>query len=162
VHFVTLLDAHVDGVVGSMLELCSIANLLRQGGVVPGSEGTLVAALDGGPDDDAEELAELTQRLRGELLELDVDAVELAAWDHAPEGAKGLELLGVGALVVQFALRPQILTSVVDATVAWLGRQRNRTVKLTLDDDSLEVTGVSTREQQRLIELWIARHVGDS
>lgn len=76
-----------------MLELCSIANLLRQGGVVPDSEGTLVAALDTGPDDDAEELADLTQRLRAELLELDVDAVELAAGNQAPEGARVLSCL---------------------------------------------------------------------
>jgi hypothetical protein len=30
-------------------------------------------------------------------------------------------------------------------------------VKLTLDGDSLEVTGVSSEEQDRLVELWIAR-----
>lgn len=126
------------------------------------SQGRLVAELDSGSDDDADELADLTQRLRGELLDLDVEAVELASGAEAPEGAKGLELLGIGGLVVRFALRSEVLRSVVDTTVAWLGRQRARSVKLSLDGDTLEVSGVSTDEQRRLIELWVARHAGDS
>jgi hypothetical protein len=118
----------------------------------------MAAQLDAGPEQDAEELAELTQRLRDELLELDVDAVEPATGGAAPEGAKGLELLAVGGLVVRFAMKANILRTVVDVTVGWLGRQQARSVKLTLDGDTLELTGVSSEEQQRLIELWVARH----
>jgi hypothetical protein len=125
---------------------------------VAGSQSELAAVLDAGPGYEAEEVAELTQRLRGELLELDVDAVVPAAGGEAPEGAKGFELLAIGGLVVRFALKAPVLRSVVDTTVAWLGRQRARSVKLTLDGDTLEVTGVSSDEQRRLIELWVARH----
>jgi len=35
-------------------------------------------------------------------------------------------------------------------------------VKLELDGDALELTGVSSRDQQRLIELWIERHAEPS
>jgi hypothetical protein len=126
------------------------------------ARGELAAVLDAGPDHDAEELLELTQGLRGELLELDVDAVGLGAHGEAPEGAKGVELLAFGSLVIQFAaLKLPVLRSVVDATVAWLGRQRARSVKLTLDGDTLEVTGVSSAEQSRLVEQWVARHAED-
>jgi hypothetical protein len=118
----------------------------------------MAAELDAGPDHDAGELAELTQRLRDELLELDVDAVEPATGGAAPEGAKGLELLALGGLVVRFATKANILRSVVDAIVGWLARQQARSVKLTLDGDTLELTGVSTDEQRRLIELCVARH----
>lgn len=123
-----------------------------------GQQGELAAVLDAGPDSDAEELLQLTQRLRGELLELDVDTVALQTEGEAPEGAKGLDLLAMGGLVVQFALTSGVLKSVVDTTVAWLGRQQARSVKLTLDGDTLELTGVSSAEQQRLSELWVARH----
>lgn len=121
----------------------------------------LSAVLDAGPEHDAEELLDLTQRLRGELLELDVDAVELEAQGAAPDGAKGAELLAFGGLAIQFTLKTPVLRSVVDTTVAWLGRQQARSVKLTLDGDTLEVTGVSSDEQSRLVEQWVARHVDD-
>jgi hypothetical protein len=129
---------------------------------VAGSQVQLAAVVDAGPDSDAEELAELTQRLRGQLLELDVDAVEPATEGEAPAGAKGVELLAIGGLVVQFAMKSEILRSVVDATSAWLGRQHGRSVKLTLDGDTLEVTGVSSDEQRRLVDLWVARHADDA
>lgn len=124
-------------------------------------QGELAAVLDAGPDSDAEELQELTQRLRGELLQLDVDAVAFETEGEAPEGSKGLDLLAMGGLVVQFALNSGVLKSVVDTTVAWLGRQQARSVKLTLDGDTLELTGVSSDEQQRLIDVWVARHASD-
>jgi hypothetical protein len=110
------------------------------------------------PDTDSEELAALVQRLRAELLDLDVDRVEPLTAGEAPEGAKGVELLALGVLVVQFVLQPGVLTSIVDGVRSWLQRQSVRSVKLTLDGDSLEVTGVSSEEQDRLVELWIARN----
>ena len=110
------------------------------------------------PDADAEELAELAHRLRAELLDLDVDSVRPMTAGDAPEGTKGVELLAVGGLVVQFLLQPEVLTSIVDSARSWLQRQSARSVKLTLDGDSLEVTGVSSDEQDRLVELWVARH----
>lgn len=123
--------------------------------------GEVVAVLDAGPDQDAEELQELTQGLQGELLELDVDAVKPATHGETPDGAKGAEVLAFGGLAIQFALKAPVLRSVVDATVAWLGRQQARSVKLTLDGDTLELTGVSSDEQRRLVEQWVGRHAGD-
>jgi hypothetical protein len=121
----------------------------------------LVAELDAGPGHDAEELFELTQGLRSELLELDLDAVRPTTDGEAPDGAKGAELLAFGGLAIQFALKSSVLRSVVDATVAWLGRRQARSVKLTLDGDTLEVTGVSSDEQSRLVDQWVARHADD-
>ena len=126
-----------------------------------GETGQLAAVVDAGADSDAEELAELTRRLRGQLLELDVDAVELATGGEAPRFPRGVELLAIGGLVIQFAMESEVLKSVVDATTAWLGRQQGRSVKLTLDGDTLEVTGVSSDEQRRLVDLWVARHADD-
>jgi hypothetical protein len=121
----------------------------------------LTAQLDAGEAYDDEELARLTRRLRGELLDLDVDSVEFADRGDAPEGTKGIGLQSVGELVLRCTVHASVLRSIVDATVAWLGRQRARSVKLTLDGDTLEVTGLSSDDQMRLIELWVARHAAD-
>ena len=123
-----------------------------------GRQGEVAAVLDAGPDHDAEELSELTQRLRSELLELDVDVAKLEGDGELPEGAKGVELLAFGGLAIRFALNSTVLRSIVDTTAAWLGRQSARSVKLTLDGDTLEVTGVSSDQQSQLIEQWVARH----
>jgi hypothetical protein len=122
---------------------------------------TLAAVVEADEGYDAEELADLTRRLRSELLDLDIESVEPASSDEAPAGAKGMELLGIGGLVVRFALRADVLRSVAHTAAAWVGRQRARSVKLTLDGDVLEVTGLSSAEQSQLIEVWVARHAGD-
>jgi hypothetical protein len=69
--------------------------------------------------------------------------------------------LAIGGLAIRFAMQSAVLKSVVDTTVAWLGRQRARSVKLTLDGDTLELTGVSSDEQDRLVDQWIARHADE-
>lgn len=117
--------------------------------------------LDARPEDDAEELQHLIQGLRSELLELDVDAVRPAAYGEMPAGAKGVDALAFGGLAIQFALKAPVLRAVVDATVAWLSRQQARSVKLTLDGDTLEVTGISSDEQRRLVDQWVERHARD-
>ena len=111
-------------------------------------------------DADAEELAQLTNRLRAELLGLDVDAVYSASEGEAPDSSKGIDILAAGGLVVQFVLRQDVLQSIIDGVRSWLGRQHARGIKLTLDGDSLELTRVSTAEQDRLVELWMTRHGG--
>ena len=131
----------------------------RYSDLMPDAE--LIAVLEAGVGYDAEELADLTERLGSELRDLDVDSVAAAADGEAPEGAKGIELLGIGGLVVRFALRAEVLRSVAHTAAAWLGRQQARSVKLTLDGDTLEVTGISSDEQSALIEVWVARHARD-
>jgi hypothetical protein len=66
-----------------------------------GDMGELAADLDVGPDWDADEVAEVTQRLRVELL--DVDGVDLRA-EEAEPGSKGIGLLGIGGLIIRLAI----------------------------------------------------------
>ncbi len=122
--------------------------------------GELTVEVESTADTDAEELAQLTTRLRDELLDLDVDAVYTPSGGEAPDSSKGLDLLAAGELVVQFVLRQDLLQSIIDGVRSWLGRQHARSIKLTLDGDSLELTGVSSAEQDRLVELWVVRHGG--
>jgi len=118
----------------------------------------LSVGLQAGPDTDAEELAQLAGRLRAELLDLDVDAVRWPARGEPLQGAKGAGFLASGELVVGLVASPEVLASLIDAVRSWLGRNRARSVKLTLDGDALEVSGVSSAVQDRLIDLWVSRH----
>ncbi|MDX6719059.1 MAG: hypothetical protein QOJ63_1313 [Solirubrobacteraceae bacterium] len=118
----------------------------------------MAVAVDPGADRDTDTLARLSQQLRLELADLDVDTVRFAAGGAAPEGAKSVELLDVGGLVVVLGLRRHVLRAVVDTVAAWLARQQARSVKLTLDGDELEVTGLSSTEQKQLMARWVERH----
>jgi hypothetical protein len=45
-------------------------------------------------------------------------------------------------LAIQLSLTSPVLSALVDTTSQWLGRQQARSVKLTLDGDTLEVPAV--------------------
>jgi len=121
-------------------------------------QAELSVELQAETDTDAEELAQIANRLRAELLNLDVDTVRQPARGEAPEDAKGTGLLAAGELVVGLAASPEVLASIIDTVRSWLGRNRARSVKLTLGGDTLEVSGMSSAEQERLIDLWVTRH----
>lgn len=118
----------------------------------------MTVQVDAGPDADADELDELTRRLRGELLQLDLESVDLARGGEVPPGARAVGVLSIGTLVLTLAQAPALLTAVVDVVQSWLSGYRGRTVKLALDGDVLEVSGLSSRDQRALIASWIARH----
>jgi hypothetical protein len=124
--------------------------------------GELSVEVQAGSDTDTEELAQLAGRLGTELLDLDVHAVRQPVRGEAPEDAKGAGLLAAGELVVGLVASPEVLASIIDTVRSWLGRNRARSVKLTLDGDALEVTGVSSAEQERLIDLWVSRHAASA
>lgn len=112
-----------------------------------------------GADADAEEVADATLQLRRELLDLDVEAVELPAAGEPPPGTRAVELAALGALVVTVAQSP-LLGPVVAAVRSWLAGAPQRSIKLELDGDTLELTGLSSKEQQRLVDEWLRRHEG--
>ncbi|MGI9009114.1 MAG: hypothetical protein ACR2FU_23500 [Streptosporangiaceae bacterium] len=105
---------------------------------------------------DAQTAADGTRQLRRELLELDVDAVDLPRADPPP-GSRGADATVLGALVVTIA-QSQLLPPVLDTVRSWLTASRQRSVKLELDGDVLELARVSSDEQRRLTDAWLARH----
>jgi hypothetical protein len=109
---------------------------------------------------DAEEIAELTRQLRRTLLELDVDAVEPMPGGEAPPDAKAGEALALGGLMVSLVNASGLLGSVVDATQSWIAGRGPRSVRLELDGDALEVSGISSRRQDELIKVWPDRQAG--
>ena len=109
-------------------------------------------------DADPAELDEATRRLRSRLLELDVDRVERPTAGEAPPGARAAELIELGGLVVSLARNFGTVASVIVALQSWLARDRGRSIRLELDGDALELSGISSDEQERLIAAFISRH----
>ena len=121
-------------------------------------QAELSVELKAGSDTDAEELAQSADRLRAELLDLDVDTVRQPVLGGVPEDAKGADLLAAGQLLVGLVASPEVLASIIGAVRLWLGRNRARSVKLSMGGDALEVSGVSSAGLDRLIDVWVARH----
>jgi hypothetical protein len=70
-----------------------------------------------------------------------------------------VDLAALGALVVNVA-EPPLIAAVVGAIRSWLAGSSRRTIKLEIGGDVLELTGVSSAEQRRLTDEWLARHAG--
>ncbi|MFC6022242.1 hypothetical protein ACFP2T_39560 [Plantactinospora solaniradicis] len=118
-----------------------------------------VIPADGDQEDgEREELAGLARRLRAELLDLDVELVEPLTEDTAPEGAKGLSSLA-GVLGVRLGVAG--LRVVVARVREWASRN-GRTVEVTIDGDTVKVTGATAQQQEQLVNVWLARHAPGS
>jgi hypothetical protein len=108
------------------------------------------------PGADAAEVEERTLRLRGELLELDVDDVQQPSVGPPPEGAKGVDAALIGTLVV--SVGREAISAVLRVVAGWLSRGGGRSVKLQLGDDVLELSDASKEEQRRVMDAFLARH----
>jgi Effector Associated Constant Component 1 len=107
------------------------------------------------PDADAAELEHATSQLREELLELDLERVDRPT-EPAPPGSRGLDIAALGTLIVgagRGAIGP-----VLTAVQSWVARRSSRSVRITIDGDSLELTNASREDQRRLVESFLARH----
>ncbi|MEV6480825.1 hypothetical protein [Streptomyces sp. NPDC051576] len=117
------------------------------------------------PDGDAdpEESERLAARLRAELRELDLDALRLSAASGGdgvpPDGAKGVDPVTVGAVVLALSAPAGVLTALVETLRDWLGRQsaRNR-VSVTIDGDTIELEQASAAERRELVDAFVRRH----
>ena len=110
-------------------------------------------------DDDGEDVDALSRALRRELLDLDVEQVDLVAAGDEPPGAKGL-----GAVVGWLSVRirgASALRAVVGAVRLWSSRT-GRTIEVTIGTDVLKVSAATAEQQDRIIEVWLARHAADN
>jgi hypothetical protein len=113
-----------------------------------------------GPDAETAELNDAASQLRRELLELDVDNVQTPSGGPAPPGTRGVAAAEIGTLLV--AAGRVAIGPVVQAIQSWIARRSSRSVKLTIDGDSIELNNASADDQRQLIESFLARHVPQS
>jgi hypothetical protein len=128
--------------------------LAREEGTAMVTQGESSLRVQVVADADPEHVTGLTDQLRSELLELDVNDVALDREHEVPEGARGAEMAVVGALLVK--LGPALVAPVVRVIQSWLQRSSARSVELELNGQKITVTGASSADQERLISAWIA------
>ncbi|MCK4788601.1 MAG: hypothetical protein KAV87_32970 [Desulfobacteraceae bacterium] len=113
-------------------------------------------------ESDGEHLSQLTTLLRDELEQLDIEKITVPSHASQPEGAKSGDVFSWGLLLLTLAASGGVLTTLITALKSWVLRQNECNIKIELDGDVLEIKGVDSEEQQRIIERWLARHpMGD-
>jgi Effector Associated Constant Component 1 len=110
---------------------------------------------------DEDELDRLTRLLRDELDAVDEAAVELVETPAARERAKGFGLTEIGSLVVTL-ISSGALGAVANVVVGWLSRDKGRSATLVVDGDSITLTNISSKQQQQLLDEWLARTAAKS
>ena len=76
------------------------------------------------------------------------------------QGAKGA---GVdwGSLLVTLDAVGGVVTSVIAVVQDWLARHSAaQSIKMTIDDDTIELGRASMQERKELISTWVRRHSG--
>ena len=106
---------------------------------------------------DSARLDELTTRLRSELLALDVDDVQRVSAGSAPKGSRAIDVAAIGAMVVTMQQSGALVAKVVNTIREWLKRdpEPTRAVKITLGDQTIELSAASSDQQDRLVAEFI-------
>ncbi|MFJ9021959.1 hypothetical protein ACIRPU_18620 [Streptomyces sp. NPDC102259] len=109
---------------------------------------------------DPEDIADLTGCLREELLQLDVEDVTSVPGEPAPPGARVVEVAAIGALLVTLGSTAKGLSQVLDVIREWRGRHRESrpALRLTLDDDVLEISEATDEQLAKAFDLFERRH----
>lgn len=113
-------------------------------------------SLDGNDSTDDIEIVDLTAGLRRRLLELNVQSVEPARGGETPTGAKAVDPISLGALVVTASTA--VLPAVLKVVESWLDHRPLRGAKVTIGKDSIELSNASESEQRELIKAFVERH----
>jgi hypothetical protein len=126
------------------------------------SEADIALRLEIGLEDDAEsvDLQDESLGLRRELLELDVQAVGRPGGEAAPPGTRAVEALVFGTLLVHAGR--EAIGSVMHAVEGWVSRRAGRSIKITLDGDTIELTNVADDVRGQLVDAFLARHPSGS
>jgi hypothetical protein len=109
--------------------------------------------VEGYPDSDDEERANLAWRLEEELRGLDVEEISRPP-AAAPEGAKGGALEWAQIVLGIAGTLPPLITAVL----AWARRHPGAEVMVEIDGDRLTLNDASADERRALVEAWLERH----
>ncbi len=102
-----------------------------------------------------------SERLDGELQKVkDVQKLEIVDSRATDLGAKGPIGIDLNTLIITLVASGGALTTVINAIIQWLVSTQQRSVVLEIDGDRLEVTGISSKEQEKLIQVWLNKHSG--
>lgn len=116
-------------------------------------------ALRSEPGTDAEDAERLGRQLRDELRELDVDeVVQVTATEEPPPGSKGVAA-PIAEWLVTMSASGGAVALLVGTVRDWLARRSGgHTVTVTMDGDTLELSGATPGERDQVIETFLRRH----
>ena len=110
----------------------------------------------GEPGADAERLQRLSDGVRAELLDLDVDDVRPVRTGEVPPGARAVDAAAVGAFIVSLGGSAESLQQIFTALRSWVGRSRApRSIEMTIGDKTLRISDASLDQQERLIKTFV-------
>jgi hypothetical protein len=109
-------------------------------------------------DGDEERAEEEIRYLLAEVEELGVERVERAALGPPPAGARADAAFELGALVVALGGSGALLPALVGLARDWIARRRSGTIRITIGDDTLELTATTDAMGRRALEEFLRRH----
>ena len=114
-----------------------------------------VELLDPGSDPETRDVLMLD--LREELVQLDVESVSTVPAGPAPPGSKGLDMAAAAALLVQVQGSITALSVLVSAVRTWFrrGKDPGASVKLTIGEQTLELSHATSEQQDRLVQEFL-------
>lgn len=94
-------------------------------------------------DGDPDEIDQLTRQLLMEIRDEDVESADLVREDSIPEGAKSMEAVTLGAIVM--AVLPKAIPKLIELVQAWIERGTGRRVvfKGQVNGEDVEFEGDS-------------------
>lgn len=106
---------------------------------------------------DAERIQWLSDGVRIELLDLGVENVRPLQTGEVPPGARGLDVVGVGAFLVTLGSSMEAINQVVTALRSWVGLARStpRVVELTVGDKTLRLSNATLAQQDLIVEEFV-------
>ncbi|MDN3295076.1 hypothetical protein QWM81_13635 [Streptomyces ficellus] len=109
---------------------------------------------------DPDRLHEMTEYLRQDLLQLDVDDVTPLSSGDVPPDARAMGVVEIGALLVSLGQSATVLRQVVVTVHNWWSRCRESrpSMRLTMDGDVLEISEATPDQVANAFELFITRH----
>lgn len=123
---------------------------------MPEGKETLSINIEILPGKYSDELSDDTDQLRSELEELDIERIDLARKEKIDPGEMGVGAIILGSLVAKLA--PAAISALMNSLASWLLHHKDRTVKLTLGKDTIELHGYSNIEQTEAIREFIRIH----
>jgi hypothetical protein len=109
-------------------------------------------------EDDRKEIDSLSRSLQDDLSRLDVDEVHLL-FERPPPDSKGLEGVAIGSLIVD-VVSGKAIEQIAQTIQKWIERNENRSIILeTADGDKIDVKGISSKDQRKIIDAWIMRQM---
>lgn len=105
------------------------------------------------PEADSQEMEKLTLLLRQELLNLGIESVDLERERNIPDGAKVIEPISWGVILLKLGASGGALTLLIKTLDCWLNAKTSITIEY--DDKRMVVNGPLKQDERRqLFEYW--------